>query len=763
MRESELRSALGRHRPTHDGEWRIQRFDLADASQATALLELLSSGRAREVHDTLLDQLCELVACHEPSRKETRDELTARAHAHLGDTPIERYGNWVFQPWSGRLVHVLPPAELRRVRTDRNRYKITAAEQETLAGARIGIVGLSVGNAVAVTCALEGIGTRFRIADFDTLSLSNLNRLRAGVHELGVAKTVIAARQMLEIDPYLEIEAFPEGITRENADAFLLDGGRLDLLVEECDDLFVKLMIRERARAHGIAVLMDTSDRGLLDVERFDREPGRPLLHGLVGNLAADGLRGLETRDKVPHVLAILGGNRMSARMAASLPEVKESIGSWPQLASSVSLGGAIAADLARRILLGRHTESGRYYVDLESIVRDGAGELREPAAPPPPLEIAPEAIGPPALPPMPARPHQLTVEAVRWLVAHGTLAPSAHNAQPWRFHFHRGAKLLECEHDPSHDLPTLDFEHGATWVAFGAFLESLELAAAAIGFEPKVETFPDSSRPRLVCRVRFVPREVEQPALLPWLAQRVTNRKRGRRVPLDGDRAGRLASAASAHGARLELRSAPAELDEIGALMGACDRWISFNRAIHEETMSGLRWTRAEVESQRDGIDLATLELSPTDRAGMQLLSNWPTMRTLGELGGGRVLEDAARKQVAAASAVGLITVPGLARESYLTGGRALERVWLTAAVCGFALQPMTSLPYLFARLERGGGEGLSEAERRGLSALLPRYRRLFATPAGHAEALLFRIGVADPPTARSLRRHLDDVLKVS
>jgi len=30
---------------------------------------------------------------------------------------------------------------------------------------------------------------------------------------------------------------------------------------------------------------METSDRGLLDVERFDKEPSRPPFHGLVGEL----------------------------------------------------------------------------------------------------------------------------------------------------------------------------------------------------------------------------------------------------------------------------------------------------------------------------------------------------------------------------------------------------------------------------------------------------------------------------------------------
>jgi hypothetical protein len=86
---------------------------------------------------------------------------------------------------------------------------------------------------------------------------------------------------------------------------------------------------------------------------------------------------------------------------------------------------------------------------------------------------------------------------------------------------------------------------------------------------------------------------------------------------------------------------------------------------------------------------------------------------------------------------------------------------MWLTATARGLAIQPLTALPYLVARLERGGGKGLSPAQQDQLRALAARYRVLF--PARGAEVLLFRIGRADPPSARSLRRHLDQVLELA
>ncbi|WP_305785745.1 ThiF family adenylyltransferase [Symbioplanes lichenis] len=315
--------------------------------------------RPGDVHDTLHDQLHELIHVRHPAATVAERNRLVADHC---PAPA-RHGTWVYYPWSRRLVHLLPRDEFREVRADRNRDKITPAEQRRLAGARIGVIGLSVGNMAAITLALGGIGGTFRLADHDRLSLSNLNRLRAGVADLGVEKTVLAARELAGIDPWLGVELYREGLRADRVDEFL-DG--LDLVVEECDDLALKVLVRERARALRVPVLMETNDRGLLDVERFDREPDRPLLHGLIGPDPAD-------------VPAIVDKKQLSVRMAASLPRIGVTLSGWPQLASGVALGAALVADTARRILLGEHTESGRYRVDLAELVADGRGELPDP------------------------------------------------------------------------------------------------------------------------------------------------------------------------------------------------------------------------------------------------------------------------------------------------------------------------------------------------------------------------------------------------
>lgn len=358
--------------PRHAGEsFRPLLLDLSQPADAAALVELRASDRLREVHDRIEDQVEELLRCRTPQDPFGGQPRSRAIADTLGSRP-ESYGRWVWYPWSGRLVHVLPESEFRRVRTDRNRDKITREQQCGLLDRRIGIIGLSVGSSAALTCAMEGIGGAFRLADFDRLGLSNLNRLRSGVHELGLEKSVLCARRMYELDPYLDIEIHRGGITEDNIEDFFSageDGRGLELLIEECDTSWVKVAAREHARKRRIPVLMDTNDRGVLDIERFDLEPDRPLFHGRTGDTTAADVRDLDQQAALRLLLDVVDEQRLSPAMTDALTRVGRTLSSWPQLASGVMLGAALVTDTARRILLGEPLLSGRYSIDLEALV----------------------------------------------------------------------------------------------------------------------------------------------------------------------------------------------------------------------------------------------------------------------------------------------------------------------------------------------------------------------------------------------------------
>ncbi|QNL52056.1 ThiF family adenylyltransferase [Olivibacter sp. SDN3] len=357
--------------------YQVKIFYRRNSAEKKAMDKFLADVQDIQIVDTIYQQLIELVKISYPSYDWNKQKFEEAINELLGNQSCDDYGTWVYYPWLGKIVHLLDEDDFIKVRTSRNIYKITPEEIAVLRNKRIGIIGLSVGQSIAQTMAMERICGELRLADFDNVELSNMNRVRCAVHELGINKTVLAARQIAEQDPYLKVVCYQEGVNIETIDEFLTGNGKLDLLVEECDGIDIKIIARIKARALKIPVIMDTNDMGMLDVERYDHEPDRPIFHGRLPQLD-DGdvnelalkLKHLRAEEKVPYLVDIIGMENVSAAMKVSLAEMNKTIVGWPQLASSVVLGGAMVTDVGRRILLGKHTSSGRYFIDFDELIQ---------------------------------------------------------------------------------------------------------------------------------------------------------------------------------------------------------------------------------------------------------------------------------------------------------------------------------------------------------------------------------------------------------
>lgn len=318
------------------------------------------------VIDEIMHQAKELVKLKNPAKKLSEEDYTTLISQYFGQKPTVYWGVWCYYPWSNRMVHCLDEADFITVRTNRNKHKITDEEQQLLSTKSIGIIGLSVGQSIALTCAMERSCGTLKLADFDTIDLSNLNRLRAGIHQLNLPKAVVAAREIAEMDPYLNVEIHTEGITPNNIDSFM---NGLSVLVEVCDDLPTKINSRRVARKMGIAVVMDTNDRGMIDIERYDLNRELPLFHGLVSEMQLEALPQLSASEKLGIMMQMVSFENTSERLKFSMGEIGKSITTWPQLASSIMLGAGATVDVCRRILLNEPVRSGRYYVDLYSLI----------------------------------------------------------------------------------------------------------------------------------------------------------------------------------------------------------------------------------------------------------------------------------------------------------------------------------------------------------------------------------------------------------
>jgi hypothetical protein len=216
-----------------------------------------------------------------------------------------------------------------------------------------------------------------------------------------------------------------------------------------------------------------------------------------------------------------------------------------------------------------------------------------------------------------------------------------------------------------------------------------------------------------------------------------------------------------SISGARLHVLEAEDELEAVGELIGAGDRLRLLHPRWQQEMLAELRWTAEEAARTRDGIDLATVPLSAVDGAGLEMARDAAAMQLLREWDAGERLKTMSRKAVTAASAVGLITMPGDRPRDYLLGGRAMQRAWLVATQRNVAFQPLSILPYLFKQAQRAPDPQLPSTLQTERYRLRLQYQALFPVTDRMGEILLFRLAVADPPPVRERRRPVAEVLR--
>jgi molybdopterin/thiamine biosynthesis adenylyltransferase len=739
-------------------------FRLQHSDDRTALTSLLESRPSIKIFDTISAQLKELVKAFEPSRTLTTAEIAEKTLAHIAGTNLSEYGVWVYYPWADRLVHLLDEQEFVFLRTNRNKYKITDSEEEVLSTKKVGVIGLSVGQSVSLTMAMERTFGELRIADFDDLEITNLNRLRSGVHNMGLLKTVLVAREIAEIDPFLKVTCFHEGITDTNLESFLLDNGKLDVLIDECDGVDVKIKCRVAAKMHGIPVLMEASDRATIDIERFDLEPNRPILHGFVEHLDISNVRNLKTmEEKLPYILPIVGIETMSPRLKASAVEVGQSISTWPQLASAVTMGGGITADICRKVLLGQLHVSGRYFIDLDELIAD---------------EVAPAAttaydIQPLTVAAMTAAAEKMTdslpadciadEEVLRQIIEAAVLAPSAGNNQPWKWYNAGGRLLLFTE--PERSAGFANFDNMITHLSMGTAIENMSLKAKSLGYALDIQYFPlGTGMDHLpVATVCVLPAPVVQAdELVKYLGSRHTNRKAGDKAPIDSEILEEMKTAALGRDiASVKMLVSAEEIARVADIAGKAEKLRMFIPQGHSDLFTReIRWDKESAEATRDGLDIRTLDLKAKDVVGFKVIKDPRAISLVSEWNLGAALENMTRDLVSSASAVCLVSGHAFNPVNCLNTGRAVERAWLVANKYDLGMQPVLASVFHFARLQYGNGYGMPDRIQQEFSRLYTEFIDLFnLSSTSEVPLFLFRLFKATEPEVKSLRLNINDI----
>lgn len=227
------------------------------------------------------------------------------------------------------------------------------------------------------------------------------------------------------------------------------------------------------------------------------------------------------------------------------------------------------------------------------------------------------------------------------------------------------------------------------------------------------------------------------------WL--RTTNRRMYARKPVEAFSQAELSAAASP--SQLFLVESPGKLKTLGRLLFLADRIRVERRDLHEHFIGMTRFDPPDGAGSDDGLPLKNLYAGSAGEAFLRLTRPWSAMQAANRVGLGRLVAMHSKMSMEKSPLAGLLCVKSPSRADFLSGGMALERVWLTATRHGLAFQPMTAITLFWLRWKLEGPEAFSPEHRRLLEEVWPGFQGLFPQLGQDCWPLmLFRAGHARP-----------------
>lgn len=644
----------------------------------------------------------------------------------------------------------------------RNIGFITPAEQDRLLNATVAIPGLGgVGGDHLVTLSRLGIG-RFHLAEFDVFEPANLNRqYGAKTTHLGRPKLDVMVEEAMNINPYLDIRTFPEGVEKQNLEVFL-EG--VDVVVDGIDffNFDARRMVFNRAREMGIpvvtagplgysaAMLVFMPNQGMGFDEYFDIHDEMTSEEKLLSFMI-----GLAPKATHRHYI---DPRRI---------DFEEHRG--PSLGAGCVNCASTAATEVIRLLLGKNgLRPAPHYCQYDPHIRRfHQGYLllgnRNPLQK---LKLRAMKRGMLKSGDLYShtRPHSPCVTdtgsdipktVMDYLLRAAIQAPSGDNCQPWWFRAGKGRIDLLLRSDADHSL--FNINQSASMIACGAALENLLIAASRYGLKADVAYRPDGETNECLATIQLHRDEIEEDPLQRFIWERHTNRTRyreGRLAPYQLDAISQ--SMDPFPEMELKLYHSKEEIRTIAGLVYRADQVRVDSRALHEHLMRMIRFSDEEAIRERDGFPLANLEAGRGGELFLRMTRSWSTMKIFNRMGISRIVPLISYLGILRAPLVGLLKCADTRDETLIKGGQALERIWLTATRMGLSFQPMTAITLFWMRWRMNQLGAFDRKQEELLQSLWETYHDIFdvASNSREGHVMLFRIGVGSIVACRTLRK---------
>jgi hypothetical protein len=228
-------------------------------------------------------------------------------------------------------------------------------------------------------------------------------------------------------------------------------------------------------------------------------------------------------------------------------------------------------------------------------------------------------------------------------------------------------------------------------------------------------------------------------------LGARYTNRRFYRKKPVPATLIDTLKKAVlDFPGVNLHLITRKKDLHTLAKLVYAVDRIRTEYRPLHEHLCKMIRFTDEDAMVKRDGLPIKNIEAGLAGELFLKATRPWPVMSMANKIGLGRLVALHAMTGIRRSSGSALLTVDGVRALDFLTGGRVLERLWLTLNKYGLCMQPMTAITLFRMRWLLEGKDAFSNLHQKVLEDVWKDFQTLFpdADLDMHGQIMLFRFG---------------------
>jgi hypothetical protein len=339
--------------------------------------------------------------------------------------------------------------------------------------------------------------------------------------------------------------------------------------------------------------------------------------------------------------------------------------------------------------------------------------------------------------------------EDIKEIIKASINAPSGSNSQPWKFEV-KGNKITIIAL-PERDHPVLNFHNRGTWIAHGALIENIVIAAAQIGYSSSIVQFPDRQRQNITAHIILSKIEKQEQPLFDAIKKRATNRKKyNAREFTAEERNAIIASTQGIQNCELRLIEDKKAMKKVGIAVSKNEVVMLENKELHNLFFDEVVWTEQEEKKKGKGLYVKTMELKPPQKAAFKLFRYWLIMNFVNKLGVAKGIAKGNAKIYASGSAIGVIIAPNR-DEVFINVGRMMERIWLQATALNLSFHLVTGVLFLHQGIQ-GNVSNLSEKHKEIIKSAYKEVADSFKVN-DQTIAILFRIGDGGNPSGTSLK----------